>query len=247
MKKLYIGMMVAVVALSVGFTTAKAQSFSIREEIVQKAVDRIVEMIMGGSVANDSLGSTVPREQTKSSTVTAFEGPVGIKNSNRTTLGSVDRNYKVSGVLYGTLPGSGGNSDSTTATTTDYFVNNAGKTLYVDLSTLTLYNSGTASTTMQAIFATSTAPFAYDSTPAPALWTYTYATTTKPGIVTAKDTSFSGSTFGLVPVLDGEYFSVLKKQQFEQGCNGSLCENATSTNWGLTANWAAEYHFFEKY
>jgi len=246
--KLYLGLAAAVVVLSIGVLTAKAQSFSIREEIVDRAVDRIVELVLGGENApGESLGATVPREQVKSSTVTAFEGPIGTKNSNRTTLGSVDREYVVDGIIYGTLPGSGGNSDSTTATTTDYFVNNTGKTIYLDLSTLTLYHSGTSSTTMQGIFATSTAPFVYDDTPVPALWTYTYATTTVQEIVTAKDTSFSGSTYQVVPVADGEYFGLLKKQIYDQGCDGSVCESATSTNWGVTGNWAVNYHFFEKY
>lgn len=253
--KFILAFVAAVVVLSIATVSAKAQSYSIREEIVNKAVDRIVSLIMG--TEEEALGSTVPREQSKSSTVMVSEGPIATKNSNRTVIGQVDREYKVEGFIYGTFPSSGGNSDITTATTTDFFVNNTGKTLYADMSRLTMYTSGTPSTTMDALFATSTTPFTWNTTPAPELYRYTFATTTVPGfnndgIIIAGDDSDGGdallSASSTIPILDGEYFGVLKKQvEFANNdCDGSICETATSSAWGLTADWELPFYFFTK-
>jgi len=248
--KTLLGLAAAVVVLSIATVSAKAQSLSIREDIVNQAVDRIVNLIMGES--DQSLGATMPQEQTKSSTVMVSKGPIASKNSNRSDLGVVDRQYKVNSFIYGTIPSSSGNSDSTTATTTDYFLNNTGKTLYADMFSLTMYTSGTASSVMDVIFATSPTPFYWNSTPAPELYKFKFATSTQPGllsggVITARDSETGGGTSvatTTIPILDGEYFGVLKKQPYENGCTGATCESATSTNWGVTGNWELPIHYF---
>lgn len=145
------------------------------------------------------------------------------------------------GVAYGTMPAVG------VATTTDYWKNSIGRSVYVDVDGAFIQFAGTASSSVSVSMGTSTVSgiAAYTSTgPANLIAATTVATSTIGGqqksvVVTA------GAVHSAI-VADGEYVLISWKQE-NNNCSGAFCEAVTSTARGYTATYYIPYFYTKGY
>lgn len=123
------------------------------------------------------------------------------------------------------------------------FRNTTGRTIYVDLAEMV--TTGTASSTYQFFVATSTTATRSDNFTDPfstLIDAFTLATsTTVRAVNSIKDAGTNGRS--VIPVTDGQYVLLTFQQTYNNTCNGSLCETATSTNRGFNVNWFLRYHY----
>jgi hypothetical protein len=125
--------------------------------------------------------------------------------------------------------------------------NKTGKTVYVDLATVT--TSGTASTTFTIDVATSSTENISDFTSPFSEIIDSYQLSTSSVAQTINSEEDQGTNgMSVVPVADGEFVSLLLSagepaQTGEPSCDGSVCETATSTNRGFNLDLRFRYHY----